>query len=335
MTPRIRQEDIRDSIISSVNVTLQQVTIAKAFILKNFTEDTQAVIRNLVSAMKFSYPDKIDFNHNSKSENQTKIKNAVESLSWIRAGCEAVWSLISSGLLIPQGNTSISPIPHLQYSIQDSSGGESSGWDLNCLKIEVPKKILLPLSMADQNRQLLTDPDLYLHSIDIPGLKQQVGTSLREAVRCFRNDLFVACLAMLGRASEGAWIELGLGLVSTVPSNSPLQPDNIRDNLESPFIGIGKKIKDVIELYEHKEVFGVIQKKSKVKVQDLKNVVIWADSVRESRNSIHYGVESALPNNYEKVAALLIAAVSHFRVIYRIFAETEQRAAIDAAAQRE
>ena len=274
--------------------------------------------------MECSYPDKLDLNHNSESENLAKIKNAAESLSWIRAGCEAVWSLISSGLLIPQGNTSTSPIPYLQYSIQDSSGGESSGWNLNCLEIEVPQRILLPLSMSDQNSQLLTDPDLYLHSIDIPGLHQQVETSLREAVRCFRNELFVACLAMLGRASEGAWLELGLGLVSMVPSDSSVNPDKIRDNLESPFVGIGKKIKDVIELYEHKEVFGVIQKRSKVKIQDLKNVVIWADSVRESRNSIHYGVESAMPNNYEKVAALLIAAVSHFRVIYKIFAETEQ-----------
>jgi len=324
MSPRIKQDDIRDNIISSVNVTLQQVTIAKAFILKNFTEDTKTVIMKLVSAMDCSYPSQINLNHNAEVENQVVIKKTAESLSWIRAGCEAVWSLISSGLLIPQGNTSTSLIPYLQYSIQDSSGGESSGWDLDCLNIEVPEQVIVPLSTSDQNNQLLTDPDLYLHSIDIPCLHQQVETSLREAVRCFRNDLFVACLAMLGRASEGAWLELGLGLVSMVPSHSSLNPDKIRDNLESPFIGIGKKIKDVIELYEHKEVFGVIQKRSKVKIQDLKNVVIWADSVRESRNSIHYGVESAMPNTYEKVAALLIAAVSHFRVIYRVFAETEQ-----------
>ena len=56
-----------------------------------------------------------------------------------------------------------------------------------------------------------------------------------------------------------------------------------------------------------------------MKIQDLRNAVIWADAVRESRNSVHYGVKPEMPNTYEKLAALLIGSVPHLRLIYRIY----------------
>jgi len=55
-----------------------------------------------------------------------------------------------------------------------------------------------------------------------------------------------------------------------------------------------------------------------VTLQDLRNSVIWADAVRDSRNSVHYGATPAMPNSYEKVAALLISAVPYLRILYRI-----------------
>ena len=56
--------------------------------------------------------------------------------------------------------------------------------------------------------------------------------------------------------------------------------------------------------------------------------MIWGDAVRESRNSIHYGVNPAMSNTYEKVAALLIGAVPHLKLVYRL------RAAAEAARER-
>ena len=51
---------------------------------------------------------------------------------------------------------------------------------------------------------------------------------------------------------------------------------------------------------------------------NLNNVIVWADAVRESRNSVHYGAEPSMPNTYEKIAALLIGCVPHLRLLYRI-----------------
>jgi len=93
-----------------------------------------------------------------------------------------------------------------------------------------------------------------------------------------------------------------------------------KDEIEDPFVGIGKKIAKVAQLFQQKDVFGSLYSASGVKPSDLQNIHVWADAVRDARNSIHYGAASALPNTYEKVAALIIGAVPHLRLIYRICA---------------
>lgn len=183
-----------------------------------------------------------------------------------------------------------------------------------------------PRSLSTQENQPLSNPDLFLHTLDIPGLHNEVENSLREAVSCFRHELYLACLAMLGRASEGAWIELGLKLVNAIPPESHEKAQNIKDKLEDSFVSIGKKIMEILKLYECKDIFADIYKKSDVKVQDLRNAVVWSDSIRESRNSIHYGVKSSMPNTYEKVAALLIGAVPHIRLLYKVIQATDSAA---------
>jgi hypothetical protein len=91
---------------------------------------------------------------------------------------------------------------------------------------------------------------------------------------------------MLGKASEGAWIRLGLSLARLL---SPDQQAKVTGELEDAFIGIGKKVLSVLKLYEKLELRGALEKSSGARLQDLRNTVVWADSVRESRNSIHFG----------------------------------------------
>ncbi len=56
---------------------------------------------------------------------------------------------------------------------------------------------------------------------------------------------------------------------------------------------------------------------------DLRQVPIWSDVLRGSGNVVLYGVRPSMRNTYEKIAALLIGAVSQFKVIYLIHHEAE------------
>ena len=69
-------------------------------------------------------------------------------------------------------------------------------------------------------------------------------------------------------------------------------------------------------IYADQVIFASMSQASGIKPLDLKGVTVWSDAVRDSRNTIHFGVASAIPNTYEKVAALLIGAVPHIRLLY-------------------
>lgn len=301
---------------SQIRVTPQQVTIAKGHIVNHFKPDTSAVIQDFLKAVEATAPDKLTIHLTVDTEDT--IKTVAQTLSWTLAGCEAIWGLISSGLLIPARLDLRSLMPHVSWTTVVQGSGQEGGFSLDHLFLPVPSSILLPPSVSKGDRQTLTDPDLFLHSLEIHDIDKEVEDSLRESVRCFKHELFLACLTMLGRASEGAWIELGLRLCVITPPTAHIKANKIKEKLEDPFVGIGKKILETVKLYQRKDIFDNIHKVSGVKPQDLNNAMVWADAVRESRNSVHYGVEPLMPNTYEKIAALLIGGVPHLRLLYGI-----------------
>ena len=64
-------------------------------------------------------------------------------------------------------------------------------------------------------KAILADPDLYLESLAVTNIHQDVIDAISEAIDCLRSELHIAAVVMLGRASEGAWIEMGLGLTDS------------------------------------------------------------------------------------------------------------------------
>ncbi|OQB74399.1 MAG: hypothetical protein BWX92_03029 [Deltaproteobacteria bacterium ADurb.Bin135] len=301
---------------NQIRVTPQQVTIAKGYIINHFNPDTSAVMIGFLKSVEVATSEQLVIHLTVDTE--VSIKSIAQTLSWTLAGCEAIWGLIFSGLLLPAGSDLRSLVPNVSYTTVVQGSGSRGGLNLDHLYLPVPTSVLLPPSVSRGERQTLTDPDLFLHSLEISNIDKEVEESLRESVRCFKHELFLACLAMLGRASEGAWIELGLTLCAVAPSTAPTNIKKTKEILEDPFVGIGKKILQTAQLYQRTDIFDSLHKACGVKPQDLNNVMVWADAVRESRNSVHYVAEPSMPNTYEKIAALLIGGVPHLRLLYRI-----------------
>lgn len=313
----MNEDEAKKFIMDNISVTRQKVIVAKKYILSHFTNNTDEIITSFLKDMDALIPGKIVLHHSV--DPIPSLKKAVESLSWRLAACEAIWQLIHSNIILPASERLSGGISSIQWTTGiPGSGGHTSGFRLDELSILVPSQIVRPHSEVCDTEQPLSDPGLYLKELNILNLDYQVEDALREAVKCFRHELYSACLVMLGKASEGAWIELGLSLVKALPESSNLNIEKLNDDLTSPFIGIGKKVNDVIKLYERQDLLKPVSKRSGLKLQDLRNSVIWADTVRESRNSIHYGAEPSMSNSYEKVATLLIGAVPHLKIVYNI-----------------
>lgn len=296
----------------SIAVTRQKVTIAKAFILQNFKSDPKKLINTFLQHVKVDIPQKITLNTPTDNEN---VKKAAEAISWHISACEAIWGLISNNMIIPDTHELVHMIPTIEWS----TGSKSAGWSIDPFSIKVPSSLKLSLLLTNVTNQPLSDPDLFIHTLKIRNIHPDVEESIREAVRCFKYELYLACLAMLGKASEIAWIEMGLKLIKFVPDGATIQPSKVSVQARLDGVdGIGKKMSDILRLYEHSNIFKPIYEKSGISIIDLKISANWSNCVRDSRNPLHHGFKSAMPNSYEKVAALLIGAVPHLRSLYHI-----------------
>ena len=178
-----------------------------------------------------------------------------------------------------------------------------------------------PSSLVEGNHYL-TDPDLYAATLAISGLHPDVASALRESILCFRQEFYTASLAMLGKASEGAWLDLAAALLSFVGSTVGKKYAKQQATLDDPMQGAQRKVDAVLAIFNHQDDFGALAATAGVKPADLREAAIWSDTVRDSRNTLHFGVSPATPNTYEKVTVLLLASVPRIRLLYRLKAAT-------------
>jgi len=312
--------EVQSAIASGVTVTKAEVASARAYILKHFDSQPRAMLTRLLADFEAARPRQLVLDDSVPIEPQ--IKQSVAWITWQLAFGEALWTLVNTGVLM----ISSRDLDELQAHLEWTTGHYSSGWSFPQHQIAVPTAARFAPSF-DNTTSALANGDLYVLDLGIADLHPEVETALRQAVTCFRNDLYLPCLAMLAKASEGAWTELGLSLLKCNPEHPNLRAEKrltIRDSLLSPDSSIVKKIRLVVDLYEKQDVFMEVRERSQVGVQILREVSIWSNVVRDSRNAVHYGAGPASENSHEKTAALLMAAVPSLRTIYSIRRAAEE-----------
>lgn len=290
-----------------------KLCIAKAYIAGHFTPQAEKLVEDLLAHVDARTPQTVVV-HDS-ADTAATLKKVAESLSWRLAAGEAIWGLIHSGFLLARSQSAADVVRPVSWTTAVAGSGTSSSWSFSEFSLHVPNQLALAPSAKSSPYTPLTNPDIYLTEINIPNISPEIESALREAVRCFKQELYLACLAMLGKASEAAWIEFGVALAKLISPTPKHDPKKIADELLSPMLGIGKKIADVLKLCEHPALPQALREHGDFNIKDLRNSALWADTVRDSRNSLHYGATPAMSNCYEKVGTLLIAAVPHIRLL--------------------
>lgn len=324
----MNQTEAEALIKSQISVTRQQVVIAKAFILKHFNKSTEFMLRNLIQSMEAAKPEKVVLDPSVPIEPQ--LSQVVLNIGWRLAFGEAIWGLINSSVLIQNG-PQFWPIPADQQwtTVIPGSGDTSSGWRFEDVEISVPHEVRIAPSIESNLPQPLSDPDLYLHDFEIPDLHPEVEEALKQAALCLRHELNIPCLAMLAKASEGAWIEMERSLTRFCESTECLSANKltkIREALDSEYSSVVQKMDVIVQLYDQQDIFSEVAKKSGHTHRYLKSVLNWSNVVRDSRNAVHYGADPATQNTYEKVVALLLGAVPNIRILYSIRKVAEELA---------
>ena len=302
----MNHDEIEQAIRSAVAVTPALVFQAKAYLVAHASGDTAQMVDAFVAAMGATLTQPVVI-HGS-TDHDGVVRDVARWLSHQTAAREAVWSLIGTGALVPRSDRIEQPEFQVAWTtVVPGSSGSSSGWRFGDT-IPVPARV--SLSAAGATR--LTDGDLYLVGLDLPDLDSKVAESLREAVTCFRHDLFTPSQVMLGRATEGCWTLLGEALVAAAPSETAAKAVGRELTKGLHFAQLPDR---VCSLYTNTVYSGVVAA-SGVTHADLRGIRIWTEALREARNAVHHAADAPLPATWETTAVLLMGAVPNLRGLW-------------------
>lgn len=324
-------QEIPNDVSRRIQVTRQNVTYAKKFILAHFAPQTETMEKALLDSLDMQPPQRIVIDDSVPLEPQlAKLANAI---GWKFAFAEAISGLVTDGiLLIPRGDFRPAEFS-VDYSLGEGrysrgSGGLELGPLFQAYNIYIPGHLSMAPTLQSLHPEPFTDPDLFLAHLEILDLNFEVQEALRQAVKCFRHELYLPAIAMLGLASEGAWQELGISLLKVAEHSSAMTQETIdkkRGILTDVSTSTRKKIDLIAELYSN-NIFAEVVKKSGRSSSQLSQVLNWSNVIREGRNEIHFGEDSASENTYEKVAALLLGVPVNLNILYSIRRVAEELA---------
>lgn len=312
-------DEAKAGILQRVVVTRQHVTLAKAFLqtLQHIGPHDPFILMNQFSKQQgYQLPDKIVLHPSVDPEPQ--LQQTSGYFSCVLALTEAIWALIHQGYFLCMGNLRAWNAHQEWTTVVPGQGGMSAGWSFPEYSIELPHELVLAPSYRHERPQPMTDPDLFVLEAGIENADREITEALKDAVRCFRHELYRPAVTMLGKAMEGAWIELGCSLARTAPAEGGFNKDKLVDMMSDDNTGIAAKIQKVRDLYNQKNLVGHVIKQCGISPKELDNVIIWSDVLRESRNAIHFGVKPTIENSYEKVAVLFIDGARNLAIMYRI-----------------
>lgn len=326
------------AISRKVRPTRVEVQVAKSFILRsifegNYSDQGPGVRAEELVAAFLRYMDpsstaEMVFQRLEDSDVfEGKTAHIARQVGWTATAGEALLECIHANLLMAMSEH-ISTLAHrVRYTQQQSpSSSTSSTWHFESFAVVVPTYVQIVPSVRDQGQEILADGDVFLSALNITEVHELVAEALGEAVQCFRHELYTPCLAMLLKAIEQAWIEMGMALADSLPARNSQAASKLRAALENPKVGLVGKIEQVTQIYDKRDLLGAIWERSQRDNRELRETAIWIDQVRDSRNVLHYGASAWVPNTYEKVAVLLLAAIPNFRNLHVITAAA--RAAI-------
>ncbi|OME50906.1 hypothetical protein BSK59_21450 [Paenibacillus odorifer] len=303
-------------VMDKVHVTNPIILLAKQFLVtQDFTVVVEEALERFIHLYARPCPEEIVY---SGSPTDEQINQMSQYISYGLAFCEAVWSLVHNGYFYASQDRQYTFRPFIRTKEVWSNQTSTTTVEFNEVSTMTPFLLRVNLSIRnkDNPEYVLFNPELYVAGIG-SNLHRDVQEALGDAIACFQNELYRPTVTLLGKAVEGAWVELGISLY-TFAGKDLKDPDKLIDKLrnETNFMN---RVQQVVKLYEGRhDLFGELIKESKVSIPMIKEIFYWSDVVRDSRNAIHFGVESAFPNTYEKTVVLLMSASSNLKTLYKL-----------------
>lgn len=314
----MNEHEAEAEIRSRTNVTNQIVTFAKAF-LYNLDGigpyNPSHLIQEFAKNQGYGLPEKVVLHPNV--DPYPSIEQTAGYARCTMALAEAMWVLIYSGYFWYFSPIERGRIDQQWTTVVPGGGGTTSGWTFNDLSYDLPRELWKTPSHRADKSEILTDPDIFLNKAHIQNANEEVIEAIGDAILCFKHGLYRAAVTMLGKAMEGAWIEMGCSITEASLQGIE-RKERIIQRLQDDSVSVPAKVKQILDVYKNRDLCGDIIKETEISPSSMEGIVVWSNVLREARNAIHFGVKPTIPNSYEKVSVLLIDGAKNFSLMYRI-----------------
>jgi hypothetical protein len=314
----MRNEEASNEINKLIKVSHFEINLAKNYIYnycfnnKGKRFESRIILKGFLDENRLVEPQTIIYEQNE--DMVAKLTDAAKYFAFYLAGIDAIISLTHQGILC-NDHSDAGWRPSLIYNFKGHSGGLQFS---DCFDMHFPQRIFLSPQYQNERDVLLADHNLFILTLGIEGADAEIIDALKDAILCFQKSLFRPALTMLGKAMEGAWIELGISLAKAVYVTDETKKNKFVSEMQDAIIPTNQKIKKVIDLYKNRDLSKDIITKAEIHPSELENIITWSDILRDARNAIHFGVKPTFPNNYEKTAVLLLGAAKNIPKIYHI-----------------
>lgn len=321
----MNEGEARSEIFRRATPTRQVVSLAKARLLSDKTPYAflgREFLRQFAEDQGYGQPEHVQLNPRADSE--PDIARAAGFLRCTLAGAQALWELINAGRFMFDGTVRKETPSQSWTTVLANSGGNTASWSFEEANYALPDHIFRSPLSGHADFESILDPDIFALEAGVAGAHSEVIEALQDAVRCLRAELYRPAIVMLGKAMEGAWIELGIALGRATSDDA--MRSSILKLMSDEDQSIAKKIDRVLKFYDRRDLFADIATSSGIRPRELRNVFVWSDVLREARNAIHFGTNPAAANTYEKAVVLFLEGSNSFAKMYQIKKAADERA---------
>src|SRR5262249_20231631 len=133
----MNEHEARQFVVDSVVVGRQKIVLMKSSLLTNFDSNSTAMLERVVQQVSPPKPASVILH--PTVDPVPALRQFAEWISWWIAGCEALWGLLHSNLLLPVASNLNDFQPGIEWTtVVPGSGGRSAGWNFPEFKVSYP-----------------------------------------------------------------------------------------------------------------------------------------------------------------------------------------------------
>jgi len=295
----VLREDASALLASDVLVTREDIARAKVYVLQAEESDVDALAVPWLEKQVGRPPNLVDLDSPTARDD---LKLAAKGYSLRLALYQAVWELVAAGELIPAG-----PPETWEATLTGRTQRGSNGLRLDGIKCAYPNRVHRPPLPNHPS----TDPDIFLNGLDCMSLHAGIQAAVEQALCCFRRGLYLPATVMLAAAAEGTWLECGLAIATK------LGDTKLGQLLNNQYVGLARKVLCITKALDQPTGKALLSAAGEGKAR-IDDAVLWTTTLRDRRNTLHWGKARSFIAEHSDTASLLLATPMHLSTLESI-----------------